>query len=104
MATHRIQYTQDAVDDLDAIFHYIAVDNADAAMNLLNKIDSSISALAESPHIGAALPAGDHMLIESGYRHIVVHPYLIFYRVIQDEVFIGRVLHSRQDWLQLLFR
>ena len=103
MAKHRIRYTRDAVDDLDSIFDYISEDNRKAALDMLERIESSIMKLADNPRIGMVLPTDDLSLVEPGYRRIVVKPYLVFYRIGNDEVFIARVLHGRQDWMQLLF-
>ena len=103
MAEYRIRYTQQAIDDLDAIFDYICLDDPDAARNNLNKFKSSIEKLAATPYHGAALRTDSTVMIAAGYRYIVVSPYLVFYRVVDSEVRIGRILHSRQDWLSLLF-
>lgn len=103
MAEYRIRYAQQAVDDLDAIFDYICLDNPDAARKMLQSFKSGIERLASTSHLGAALRTDSPLLISAGYRYIVVSPYLVFYRVVDDEVRIGRILHSRQDWLSLLF-
>ncbi len=103
MSNYRIRYTQQAIDDMDAVFDYIMTDNQNAALDMLAAFDQSISRLTHSPFIGAAIRTDEPMLIAPGYRYLVVAPYLIFYRVDENEVHIGRILHSRQDWLQLLF-
>ncbi|MDP3486671.1 MAG: type II toxin-antitoxin system RelE/ParE family toxin [Bacillota bacterium] len=103
MAKHRIRYSQDAMDDLDSIFDYISEDNRSAAAGLLKRLEESILQLADNPRIGAVLPTNELSLVEPGYRRIVVKPYLVFYRLGTDEVFIARVLHSRQDWMNLIF-
>ncbi|NLG23842.1 MAG: type II toxin-antitoxin system RelE/ParE family toxin, partial [Clostridiales bacterium] len=91
------------VDDMDAIFDYVVLEDQDAAFKMLDAFEKRIGQLAQSPYIGAAIRTDEAMMIASGYRYLVVSPYLIFYRVTDGEVRIGRVLHSRQDWLQLLF-
>lgn len=103
MASLRIRYTRDAVDDLDSIFDYIAEDNRQAAARLLERIENSILKLADNPRLGSVLPTNDLSLIEPGYRRIIVKPYIIFYRFGKEEVFIARVLHNKQDWMSLLF-
>jgi len=103
MTKLRILYTQDAVDDLDSIFDYISQDKRTAAVNLLEKIENSILKLADNPRMGTVLPTNDMSLVEPGYRRIVVQPYLIFYRIGNGEIFIARVIHNRQDWMNLLF-
>lgn len=103
MVKHRIRYTQAAIDDLDAIFDYIAVEDRDAAIKLLERFDKRITQLADAPYTGAAVSSDELTMVASGYRYATVLPYLIFYRVVPSEVRIGRILHSRQDWLHLLF-
>lgn len=103
MTKLRILYTQDAVNDLDSIFDYISEDKQAAAANMLERIENSILKLADNPRMGTVLPTNDLSLVEPGYRRIMVNPYLIFYRIGDGELFISRVLHSRQDWMSLLF-
>jgi len=103
MTKLRIRYTQDAVDDLDSIFDYISEDKRTAAANMLEQMEKSILKLADNPRMGTVLPTNELSLVEPGYRRIVVKPYLIFYRIGRGELFISRVLHSRQDWMSLLF-
>jgi len=104
MARHRIRYTQAAIDDLDAIFDYIAIEDQNAALKMLAKFERSIERLAEHPNIGMAVHSGASGRISAEYRYVTALPYLIFYQIKDDQVCIGRILHSRQDWLHLLFR
>lgn len=99
----KIKYTKDAVDDLDSIFDYIVEDNRVAAVNMLQRIESAILKLADNPRLGTVLQTNDLSLVEPGYRRIIVKPYVIFYRIGKDEIFISRVLHGKQDWMNLLF-
>lgn len=103
MAKLKILYTQDAVNDLDSIFDYISEDKRAATINMLERIENSILNLADNPRMGTVLPTNDLSLVEPGYRRIVVNPYIIFYRIGDSELFVSRVLHSRQDWMNLLF-
>ena len=100
---YKIVYAQQAMDDLDAIFDYVRLENPDAAQKLLSQFRTKIEKLAASPYIGAALRTDDSLLISSGYRYLVVAPYLVFYRITENQVAVARILHSRQNWLYLLF-
>lgn len=100
---NKIKYSPAAVDDMDEIFSYISRDNVSAAENLLHKLDHHISGLADFPEMGSVLSEDDYLLVQRGYRFIVVSPYLVFYRVIQDTVMIHRILHGRRDYLRELF-
>lgn len=100
---NKIKYSPAAVDDMDEIFSYISEDDVSAAENLLQKLDRHISGLADFPEIGSVLSEDEYSLIQRGYRFIVVNPYLVFYRVIQETVIIHRILHGRRDYLRELF-
>jgi toxin ParE1/3/4 len=98
-----IKYTPAAIDDMDEIFSYISHDNAFAAEKLLEKLNAQILALADLPNLGSVLSEEKYLLVERGFRFIVVHPYLIFYKVFDDLIIIYRILHARRDYLRELF-
>jgi len=100
---NKIKYTPAAVDDMDEIFSYISQDNVDTAGDLLNKLNYSISSLADFPNKGSVLSDDEYSLIQRGYRFIVVNPYLIFYRIMNETIVIHRILHGRRDYLRELF-
>ncbi|MDR9854814.1 type II toxin-antitoxin system RelE/ParE family toxin [Paenibacillus sp. VCA1] len=100
---NKVQYAPAAVDDMDEIFSFISQDNVSAAEDLLRKLDKQISSLAEFPYMGSVLSEDDFPLLQRGYRFIVVHPYLVFYRLVEDAVIIHRILHGRRDYLRELF-
>lgn len=100
---NKVVYTPAAVDDMDEIFSYISQDNISAAENLLGKLDHQIKELSSFSNMGAVLSDDEYTLVHSGYRIIVVHPYMVFYRIIDGAVVIYRILHGRRDYLRELF-
>lgn len=100
---NRIKYAPAAVDDMDEIFSYISQENVGAAGTMLEQLDRQIKQLAEFPLMGSVLSEDDYPLVNRGYRFIVVQPYLIFYRLVEDAIVIHRILHSRRDYLRELF-
>ena len=88
---------------LTASLTIISEDNRYAAAGMLERIENTILNPADNSRMGAVLPTNDLSLVEPGYRRIVVRPYIIFYRIGKGEIFIARVLHCRQDWMNLLF-
>lgn len=100
---NKVKYTAAAVDDMDEIFSFISKDNAAAAETLLSKLDHHIAGLAEFPNRGSVLSEEDYTFIQRGYRFIIVHPYLVFYRITENTVIIHRILHGRRDYLRELF-
>ncbi|RWM92525.1 MAG: type II toxin-antitoxin system RelE/ParE family toxin [Mesorhizobium sp.] len=81
-----------AVIDLELIGDYIAERNPDAAIRLVDILESRWDLLTLHPFSGA--PRED---IAPGIRHLVVGEYLTLYRVGEDAVEILRVLHGRRN-------
>lgn len=85
----KVVYAPRALADLQAIEGYITQHNPVAARRVLAVIKSAIDALGHSPRLG--LPIDD----EGRYRlPIVRYPYIVFYRLTDDEVVILRVRHG----------
>lgn len=104
MMKYKIRYTQDAVDALDTIFDYVAIENREAALRMLQRFRRRIERLSTTPYMGAAVPVKNPNYSTDGYRYMSVPPYLVFYRVEAKEVRIANIFHSRQNWLHLLFQ
>ncbi|MBW3540375.1 MAG: type II toxin-antitoxin system RelE/ParE family toxin [Planctomycetes bacterium] len=97
MSEYRL--SDQAVDDLDEIWDYVAVkcDNAPVARRLLAAISAKCSFLAENPRVGLAR---EDLL--PGLRLFPCGNYAIGFRVINDGVEIVRVVDGRRD-LSALF-
>jgi toxin ParE1/3/4 len=99
----RIVLSESAYYDIDSIFAYISQDSKQAAEKLRLRIYEGIKTLPGFPEMGPVIPEEDAPGAQRGYRRIVVNPYIVFYRVLEDRIVIARVLHGRQNWLQSLF-
>lgn len=97
---YRIRYLPIAVRDMEDIFDHICQDDRDAAVGLLDKMDTAISKLADFPMLGVI--SNDPHLDRKGYRILIVEEYLIFYVVEENAVEIRRVLHGRRKYSFLL--
>ena len=74
-----VVWTEPALQELDAIAEYIALDNPAAANHLVKKVFDTTDRLEGFPQSGRTPPE----LPNSVYREVVVPPCRIFYR--QDE-------------------
>ena len=101
--SRKIVLSEMAYYDIDSIFSYISQDNKQAAEKLLISIYEGIMKLSDFPEMGAVIAEEDAPGAQRGYRRIVVSPYSIFYRVMEDHIVIARVLHGRQNWMQSIF-
>jgi plasmid stabilization system protein ParE len=82
-----------AAGDLNEIWDYIAEDSIEAADRTLSEIQTAIQKLVQRPGIGH--PRED--LADKRHRFLLVHSYLIVFRVGTDPIQIIRVLHAARD-------
>jgi toxin ParE1/3/4 len=88
----RLIWTESALDDLDDIAEYIALDNPAAAGLLVERVFSRVDRLARFPKSGRR-PAE---LLRTPYREVVVNPCRIFYRVDGHTVFILHIMRAER--------
>jgi toxin ParE1/3/4 len=88
----RLIWTDPALQDLEQIADYIALDDPAAAKRLVRKVFSKAELLQEFPEM-CPVP---HDLPESRYRLLVVRPLRIFYRLEGDLVFVVYVMRSER--------
>lgn len=100
MESYKVELLPAADSDLDDIFDYILLDNTEAAGEVLERIISSLKHLENFPFAGTKLI--DKSLNHYEFRMIISEPYIAFYRVIEKNVFIYRILHGARDYIQIL--
>jgi len=100
MSKYKIAILQIAREDIAEIFLYIAADSSKSAVAMTDKITDKIDLLAELPFIGKIVP--DNELAKQEYRKLIIDSYIVFYKVIDDEVVVYRVLHGMRDYPDLL--
>lgn len=85
----KIAYAPRALRDLQSIADYLQSRNPQGSSRVLAAIKATIETLASLPHIGVTLD-------KAGHRRVPVprYPYLIFYRISSDELFILHIRHS----------
>lgn len=100
---NKIHYSPQALADLDEIRSYIAseLNNPIAAENTVNGIMDAVDTLRVFSEAGAILCFADG--INSGYRFVRHVNYLAFYRVIDVDVFVDRVIYGKRDYMKILF-
>lgn len=100
MSKYKIRILQIAREDIGEIYFYIAADSPELALAMTDKITDKIDTLAELPLIGKIVP--DNELAKREYRMLIIDNYMAFYKVIDDEVVVYRVLHGMRDYPDLL--
>ena len=89
----RIIWTESALNDLDQIAEYIAIDKHQAAVKLVQSVFSRIDLLREFPNTGRKPP---ELPKSTRYREVIVGPCRIFYRVAADTIYILYVMRSER--------
>jgi toxin ParE1/3/4 len=84
-----VVYAPRALRDLDSIDGYLVERSPSASVNVLGAIKSSIDTLSFFPEIG-------RLVDDAGHRRMPVlrFPYVIFYRVADDELLILHIRHA----------
>ena len=87
-----IVWTEPALRDLDSIADYIALDNPEAAKQLVRRVFQHVDQLAQHPESGSK----PKELKGSRYRQIVEPPCRIFYRLDGNRVYILYVMRAER--------
>jgi len=96
MEAYNVRFLQEALEDLEEIVLYIAQDSRKAALRMHDKIIEKANDLEVFPKRGRLVP--DKKMSAAGYRMLGIKPYVAFYRVIGNNVFIYRVLHGATNY------
>lgn len=90
----RVEWTEQALADLDGAFAYIDDRNPDAARRFFRGLFTAVKALASFPEMGPLVydldPPGHYRQLARGHHRV-------FYRVENDVVLVLRVWDVRRD-------
>lgn len=89
----RLRWTREAAADLEQIADYLLTHTPDRAYELVRTLYDAPSALLTFPNRGR--PGK-----KEGTRELVLTrlPYIVVYKVVDDVIFIVRILHGAQKW------
>lgn len=96
MPISKVEFLQDAVDDLEELVEYIAKDNITEAEKMYKRVIDHAQELKDFPRRG--MPVPDEKMKKSGWRMLFVPPYVLFYRIIDDCVVIYRIFHGASNY------
>ena len=96
METYDVRFLQEALDDLEEIVLYISQDSPQAALHMHDQIIEKANDLKIFPKRGRLVP--DRKMAAAGYRMLGLKPYIVFYRIVDRNVFIYRVLHGATNY------
>jgi toxin ParE1/3/4 len=91
----KIIWADPAIQDLDAIADYIALDKPEAARQLVQRVFAAVAKLQKYPHMGS-FPAELQGL---PYRQLIIPPCRVFYRAQKNAIYIVHILRGEQ-WVR----
>ena len=102
MPSSKLVYLAPAAQDMEEIvkFHIANVGPA-SARKVYSAMEHTIDRLADYPLLGQTHP--DPILAENGFRKLVLtKTYVAVYKIIDDTVYIYRIVNGRTDYPRLL--
>ena len=89
---HRVVWSRRAIQDVEAIADYIALDSPAFAGVVVKAITHQTKILARFPRSGRKVPEFD----DQNIREVFAFSYRIIYRLEQEEVLITAVIHGKR--------
>ena len=102
---YKVRFTEQARQDLDAIFIYYSTDfSENIAKKVFTRLQQITNLLTFSPEGGINFDhkIGYSLYPENMLRMIVSKQYLLFYLIHEKEVHILKIINSRTDYLNQL--
>lgn len=93
-----IVWTDPAIQDLDEIADYIALDNVTAAEKLVARVFDRVELLSDSPRSGRRIPE----IGKNRYREVIVGPCRVFYRITDSEIVVLHIMRSERKLREYL--
>ena len=90
---HQLRWTEQAVEQLEAIADYISLSSPVYAESVVEKVFARVQIALEYPESGIKVPEYDTPEI----RQLIEWPYRIIYRHHQEAIEILAIVHGRRD-------
>ena len=97
MSNRTIIRSSRANEDLIEIWTYIGQRDVAAADRMLRRIDERIAQLKQHPELGERVPR-----LQGDLRRITIGNYVAFYQLLDDAVWVVRILHTSRRWEDLI--
>ncbi|MCI0496049.1 type II toxin-antitoxin system RelE/ParE family toxin [candidate division KSB1 bacterium] len=98
---YEVYWSSLAQKDLDEITEFISLDSVNSALLLFDKIKSKCDSLQFSPYRCRIVPELKKIDIDS-FRELILNPYRVIFKIVNDAVFIMAVLDGRRDLEDIL--
>ena len=91
----KLQINPVVAEDLKTIRNFIAEDNAEKALEMVQEIYRQFENIQQFPYIGVNL--SKRVSFKTDYKYVVWNDYVVLYKVAKEVVEIYRVMNRYQD-------
>lgn len=92
----KLEWSPDALDDLDAIYDVIALDDEDTADRFVGELREKARTLRISPRIGIKIEEID----DEAFRELHYKGYTIVYEIREDAIRVHEVYNQRRMFIR----
>ncbi|WP_028316393.1 type II toxin-antitoxin system RelE/ParE family toxin [Desulfatibacillum aliphaticivorans] len=86
----KVLWTKNAIDHLDGIYEYIAVNSPTYAKKTVDRITRRSQQIADQPFSGRKVPEYE----SDDIRELIENPYRLIYRIKPDQIDVLAVIHG----------
>ena len=94
----KLNWHDDANNDLNQIYNYIFKDSVYYSIKTINDIVNLVNYLNFSPYMGRKIPEYD----DNSKRELIYKSYRIMYRINSNKIVIHRIWHSARKFTKQL--
>ena len=95
-----LEWSPDALEDLDAIYEVIALDNEDAAFRFVEELRSKARTLLTTPRIGIQIEELDN----EAFRELHYKGYSIIYEIRDEAIRVHEIYNQRRIFIRTYHR
>ena len=92
----KLEWSPDALDDLDEIYEVIALDDEDVAQRFISQLQEKARNLLDSPRIGVIIEE----LNDESFREFHYKGYTIIYEIQKDAIRVHEVYNQRRIFIR----
>mgnify|MGYP001546101123 CR=1 FL=1 len=89
---YQVRLTQEAQNDLEKIYYYIADDSINNARHFILQLEEKVYSLETFPDRNPFIPENE--FFGTNYRHLIYKRYRVVYRIAEKTVYILRIFHG----------
>ena len=97
MDRYAVEFSRRAHAQIRSIFSHIAQDNPDAALKMVDSLEKNAQYLGDMPYMGVELPLDEYPFLPQGYRRLIVNPFVMYYRIVGQTVYITHIIHTKRN-------